>query len=79
MPADGEPLQVTAKAEPKGKVCAECNVRKRADSTQYFCTSTTADQLTARCRQCVFEEAKRSRLARDARKEHRRDLTLSRA
>ena len=61
------------------KVCAECKVRKSADSVAFFCSSLTRDRLSQRCRQCVLEEAKRSRLARDARKGHRRDLTLSRA
>ena len=66
----------TAPAAPS-KVCTECGMRKSADTTRFFCSSLTRTQLSDRCRQCVLEEAKRSRLERAARKEHRRDLTRS--
>jgi hypothetical protein len=63
---------------PTGKVCAECGVRKNADSTAFFCTSLTRDQLSQRCRQCVFDEAKRSRIQREAKNKTRLALTPSR-
>jgi hypothetical protein len=69
----------TASAEPTGKVCVECKVRKSADSTQFFCTSLTRDQLSERCRHCVLAGARRERLARDARSKNRPALTSSRA
>ena len=59
------------------KVCAECKVRKSADSVAFFCSSLTRDQLSERCRQCVLQEAKRSRLEREAKNKVRRDLTMT--
>jgi len=59
------------------KLCSECLERKPANAEAYFCTSLTRDQLSDRCRVCVMEEAKRSRLERAARKEHRLALRQS--